>query len=70
MKFRSSRIMKYVPKTKREAVDEAYRDDDGYWIILKEGWEAERIDRGCRVICQDTVAELRYQIGGIRRCEV
>ena len=33
-----SRIMKYIPRSKKEAVKDAYADQDGYWIILKDGW--------------------------------
>lgn len=58
-------ILKYVPKEKREAIHDAYRDDDGMWIVLKNGWEASRTDSGCHVIHEDTIKELRYQIAGI-----
>lgn len=58
-------ILKYVPKGKREAIHDAYRDDDGMWIVLKNGWEASRTDSGCHVIHEDTIKELRYQIAGI-----
>ena len=30
-------IMKYIPKDKQDAVRDAYKDSDGYWICLKEG---------------------------------
>lgn len=60
-------LMRYVPKSKREAVRDAYRDEDGFWICLREGWEASRTDAGCRTIHEDTIPELRYQIAGIRR---
>ena len=60
-------IMKYVPKGKKEAIRDAYRDEDGFWICLKEGWEASRTDSGCRTIHEDTLPELRYQIAGIQR---
>ena len=60
-------IMKYIPKSKRSAIRDAYRDDDGYWICLHEGWEASRMDSGCRVIHEDYIADLKWQIAGIRR---
>ena len=60
-------IKSYVPKGKREAVRDAYRDEDGYWICLNEGWEASRTDAGCRTIHEDTIADLKYQIAGIRK---
>lgn len=60
-------IINYVPASKREAVREAYQDQDGYWICLNEGWEASRTDAGCRTIHEDTIADLKYQIGGIQK---
>lgn len=62
-------IMKYIPKSKVEAIHDAWQDDDGYWIILKEGWNADREDTACRTIHEDSIKELRYQIAGIRRLE-
>lgn len=63
-------IINYVPASKREAVRDAYQDQDGYWICLREGWEASRTDAGCRTIHEDTIADLKYQIGGIRKVAV
>ncbi len=60
-------ITKYIPKGKRAAVSDAWRDDDGYWITLKDGWQAGRFDNHCHVIHEDTIAELRYQIAGIEK---
>lgn len=62
----SEQIMKYIPKGKREAIKECFRDSDGYWIWLKPGWVA---DNSCAETCihEDTIAELRYQISGIKR---
>lgn len=62
-------ILRYVPKSKLEAIRDAYQDDDGIWIYLKDGWEASRMDRNCHVIHEDNVRQLRYQITGIRREE-
>lgn len=64
------RIMKYIPEKKKEAIRDAYRDEDGYWIYLKEGWEASRMDSDCRVIHEDYIADLRFQIGGITKKEI
>lgn len=61
------RIMKYVPKTKREAVSSAWIDSDGMWIVLKDGWNADRMDWNCHTIHEETVRDLRWQIAGIRR---
>ena len=60
-------IMRYIPKNKREAVADAYTDEDGIWIYLKDGWNADRMDWSCRVIHEDTIKQLRYQIAGIHR---
>ena len=62
-------ILKYVPASKREAIRDAYRDQDGIWITLRDGWEASRTDSGCHVIHEDTVSDLKYQIAGIQRIE-
>lgn len=63
----NAQILKYVPKSKLAAIRDAYRDDDGYWICLNDGWEAINTDDGATTIHEDTVKELRYQIAGIRR---
>lgn len=62
-----AKILSYVPKSKKEAVRDAWRDSDGMWIVLKDGWNADRMDFNCHTIHEDTVADLRYQIAGIRR---
>lgn len=62
-----NKILRYVPKGKREAIRDAFRDEDGIWIWLHEGWEASRTDSGCHVIHEDTIPDLRYQIAGIQR---
>jgi hypothetical protein len=67
MKMLEPKIMKYVPKSKAEAIKDAWVDDDGMWITLKEGWNADRTDAECRTIHEDNLKELRYQIAGIRR---
>lgn len=60
-------IMRYIPKSKVEAVSDAFEDQDGIWIYLNDGWEASRMDMGCHVIHEWTIQELKYQIAGIRR---
>ena len=61
------RILKYIPKSKHSAIRECFHDEDGYWIFLNEGWNADRMDSECRVIGEDTIQQLRYQIGGIKK---
>ena len=57
------RIMRYVPKQKRAAVRDCYRDEDGYWICLNAGWVAG--PDGCRTIHEDSIRDLREAIKGI-----
>ena len=64
-----ARIMKYVPKSKVDAIEDAWIDEDGYWIMLKDGWNAYRMDQNCQTIHEDTVQWLRYQITGIGKSE-
>lgn len=63
----TQRILKYIPKSKLEAIRDAYKDSDGYWICLRKGWEASRTDRGCHVIHEDAIPQLQWQIAGIRK---
>ena len=61
-----AQIMKYIPKSKRHMIESCWKDSDGYWITLKDGFNAGRMDvGGCHTIHEDTIAELRYQIAGI-----
>lgn len=60
-------ILKYVPKSKLPAIKSIYVDTDGYWIVLNDGWNATRTDERCKVIHEDTIKNLRYQIAGIER---
>ena len=60
-------ILKYIPKSKWGGIADCFRDEDGIWIWLNEGWNADRMDSNCRVIAEDTIAQLRYQIGGIKK---
>ena len=60
-------LIKYIPKSKLEAISDIFKDEDGIWIYLKQGWEASRMDSGCHVIHEDNIRQLRYQIAGIKR---
>lgn len=62
-------VMRYVPKSKQHTIKACWKDSDGYWIILKEGWNADYTDSYCRTIHEDTIRQLRYQISGIARGE-
>lgn len=61
-----TQIVRYIPKSKRYMIESCWKDSDGYWITLKDGFNAGRMDvSGCHTIHEDTIAELRYQIAGI-----
>lgn len=72
-----SQVMKLIPKSKKPAIKEVYIDSDGIWIILREGWNADNMDSVCRTIhcggedesLYATIADLQYQIDGIRKLE-
>ena len=73
--FTDAQIMRMVPKAKKAAIREVYQDEDGIWICLNEGWNADGIDCNCRTIhCggedepfSRTLADLKYQIQQIRK---
>lgn len=60
-------ITKYIPVSKWDAIRDAWIDEDGIWITLEDGWNADRMDSDCRTIHEDTIRDLRYQIAGIRK---
>ena len=70
-----NRICQMIPKGKQKAIREIYEDEDGFWIILNEGWNADGMDYECRTIhCggddeteASTVEDLKYQISMIRK---
>ena len=61
------RIMRYIPKSKHKAIRACWQDSDGYWIMLHDEYNADRMDWNCHTIHEDTIAELRYQIAGISK---
>lgn len=61
-----AQIMKYIPESKKPAIKDAYRDSDGYWITLKEGWKV-RDYYSERTIHEDSIKELRPIIKDIVR---
>ena len=65
-----AQVWKYIPKSKTEAIEEIEIDWDGSaWIYLKEGWNADRMDDYCHTIHEKTVADLKFQIAGIKPCK-
>lgn len=70
-----SQIMRMIPKSKKPAIRELYQDEDGIWIVLNDGWNADNMDDVCRTIhcggedepTDRTIKDLKYQINGIRK---
>lgn len=68
-------VKRMIPNDKKASIKDIYEDQDGYWIILNEGWNADGMDLVCRTIhCGgddmtdiETVADLKDQISQIRR---
>ena len=55
------KIMKYIPKSKHNTISSCWRDSDGYWITLKDGYNAGRMDNGgCHTI-QGVSMLLKFQ---------
>ena len=52
------KLMRYVPKKKRPAIKEIYKDSDGYWVTLKHGYTFTSLGDDCRVVSQDKISEL------------
>ena len=70
-----SMIHRMIPKSKKASIREIYEDQDGFWIILNEGWNADGMDYDCRTIHTggdemtdvETIADLKDQISQIRK---
>jgi hypothetical protein len=58
-----------VPKKYHAAIKELYQDDDGYWCILNDGYNADGIDSKseCRVANGEDVKEILRQIRLFRK---
>ena len=61
-------IMRYIPKKIQTAIKDCWKSDNGYFIILKDGYIAGNIDFcDTKIINEKTIASLKYQISGIRQ---
>ena len=73
--MKKEQIMRMIPKSKKASVYDVWEDSDGIWIMLNEGWNADGMDYRCRTIhcggederLEDTIKDLKYQIGMIRK---
>lgn len=59
------RLMRYVPKSKIDAIRDIYHDSDGYWVCLNKGWNTGYED--CHTIHTDTITELRQELRWIEK---
>lgn len=48
------KLLDYIPKKYKNAVDEFYKDSRGYWLILNDGYILEDY-YGAHVIHEDTI---------------
>jgi hypothetical protein len=53
-----NRILTYIPARKREAVHDCWFDDDGYWVMIREGWHIKDYFAE-HTIHEDTLDELK-----------
>ena len=68
-------VRRMIPKSKKAAIREIYEDQDGFWIILNSGWNADGMDSDCRTIHEggddytdaETISALKYKISMIRK---
>lgn len=53
-------VNKYIPKKHQDKIDDFYRDIDGCWLILKDGYVS--ITTECSTIHEDTIKDIKHQI--------
>lgn len=51
-------ILNYIPKRALPAIRDAWHDDDGYWVMIREGWHIEGYFAE-HTIHEDTLAEVK-----------
>lgn len=54
--MKDAKLLEYIPKRKRTWVKEIYRDSDGIWCYLKEGYIDT--DMGTTVVHAETIRQL------------
>jgi len=57
-------LIDYIPDKYKPAIDDIFRDEDGIWIYLKQGYYADGMGcyNECQIIHEDTIKELLYQV--------
>lgn len=51
-------LMNCIPKRALPAVNDMWHDDDGYWVMLREGWHVKDYFAE-RTIHEDTLDEIK-----------
>ncbi len=65
----SADIWRYIPKKLMGCIEDAYINDDGYWIYLAEGYTAYDGGSDSSTIHEYMIADLREAIKSIRKVE-
>lgn len=56
-----------IPKKYEDRVEQAFKDDDGYWIYLNPGWFWD--DPGLHIIHEDTQKEALFALRCTDKCD-
>ncbi len=59
-------LLSCIPKRALPAVQDAWHDSDGYWVMLREGWHVEDYFAE-HTIHEDTLAEIKAVAKRIRK---
>lgn len=61
-------IVRYIPQRllNAGAIQDAFIDDDGYWIYLNEGWHSYDGADDCATVHEVTIKDLKEAIKQIR----
>ena len=62
-----SPAFKAVPHTLWNAIRDCYHDEDGYWLVLNDGWHLEGYAWSDHMIHEDTMAEFKEAAKCIRK---
>ena len=58
-------LASYIPAKHRDKIEEIYRDSDGIWVFLKDGWGTITMGEDCHVIHEDTIKQVLEVMKGI-----
>ena len=54
-----------IPKKYQHMIDEVLKDQDGYWVYLKDGYYSPTLD--CGTIHEDTIKDVLKEIRKIEK---